>query len=434
MEQLTLNMTRRSLFEEIVSREQLENAYRQVKTNKGAPGIDGVTVEEFRDNLQEELLALIQDVKAWTYKPRPVRRVRIPKPGKKEHRMLGIPCVRDRVLQQSIQTVLSRIYEPKFSSNSFGFRPGRSQKDAIARAKQLVEEGKRWVVDIDLEKFFDTINHDRLMHRLAQDVTDKRILRLIGLTLRSGVMDEERYEPTEEGTTQGSPLSPLLSNIVLDELDKELERRGLQFCRYADDANIFVGSERAGQRVMTSITKFIEKKLKLKVNQTKSKVARAKRVRFLGLTIADKGVAISKESIKRAFEKIRLLIPRRTHQSIEKQIEKVNQWYRGWGEYYGITNFPSQLNTIEGHIRRRFRAQLVRNQKRRRHLYAKLIKQGVMPWRAREAFTARGVWALSKWRSIHCAWSNEWFTHQNLYAISSQNREHWYPLKFWKVL
>jgi group II intron reverse transcriptase/maturase len=338
------------------------------------------------------------------------------------------------VLQQSINLTLTRIYEPKFSDSSFGFRPGRSQKDAILRAQQLVEAGNHWVVDIDLEKFFDRINHDRLMHRLAQDVSDKRVLRLIGLTLRCGVLDEGGHEPTAEGSPQGSPLSPLLSNVVLDELDKELEHRGLSFCRYADDANIFVGSERAGKRVMQSITKFIEKRLKLKVNQTKSAVTKAKRVRFLGFSVVRGGIAISGKSIQRALEKLRSLIPRRSHHPLDRQVAKVDQWYRGWTEYYGITNFPAQFRYIEGHIRRRFRAQLVRNQKRRRHLYHRFVERGVPHSQARAAYDAKGTWQLANTRAATRAWSGAWFQSLGLRFIAEENRPHWRPLSHWKVL
>jgi RNA-directed DNA polymerase len=434
MEQLETEVKAEDLFEEVLSYEQLDRAYRKVRANRGAPGIDGVTVEEFGDRLQEELTGLAQEVREWRYKPKAVKRVRIPKPGKKEPRLLGIPCVKDRVLQESIRQTLERIYEPGFSESSYGFRPGRSQKDAIQRARSLVEGGKKWVVDIDLEKFFDQINQDRLMYRLADKVSDKRLLRLIGTTLRSGVLDGHRYEPAESGTPQGSPLSPLLSNITLDELDKELEKRGLSFCRYADDANIFVKSERAGQRVMQSVTRFIEKKLKLKVNKGKSKVAPAKRVRFLGITIVPNGICISKESLKRARAVLCRLIPRRTHRSIERQIAAVNRWYRGWTEYYGITNFPGQLKDIEGHIRRRFRAQMVANQKRRRHLYQALRRRGLSRSGARAAFKPLGIWGMSHQPAVFRAWSNEWFAQLGLYVLSHEHRRYWRPCSDWPRL
>lgn len=263
MEQLKLEIESRSLFEQITNPEELTRAYKAVKANKGAPGVDGITVEAFGENLKEEITRLREEVTTWTYRPQPVRRVMIPKPGSTKERPLGIPCVRDRVVQYAMKAVLEPIYEKDFSDSSYGFRPKRKQQQALERAKALVQEGKEWVVDIDLENFFGTINHDRLMATLAKKISDKRVLKLIGMTLRSGAMVNGTLEPTKEGSVQGSPLSPLLSNIVLDELDKELEKRGLSFCRWADDCNIFVSSKRAAERVMTGISKFIEGRLKL---------------------------------------------------------------------------------------------------------------------------------------------------------------------------
>ena len=282
MEQLKLEIESRKVFEQIINRDELTRAYKVVKANKGAPGIDGITVEAFGAHLHEEITRLIEEITTWTYRPKPVRRVMIPKPGSTKERPLGIPCVRDRVVQYAMKAVLEPLYEKDFSESSYGFRPNRRQQQALDRAKALVREGKEWVVDIDLENFFGTINHDRLMATLAKKIDDKRVLRLIGMTLRSGAMINGTLEPTSEGSVQGSPLSPLLSNIVLDELDKELERRGLSFCRWADDCNIFVSSQKAAERVMTGISKFIEGKLKLKVNREKSKVAQTKNVKISG--------------------------------------------------------------------------------------------------------------------------------------------------------
>jgi RNA-directed DNA polymerase len=263
------------LFEEICSLENLHEAFRQVKSNKGAPGIDGITVEKFAETKEKEIIRLKQEVENWSYKPSPVKRVEIPKPNG-GIRLLGIPTVKDRTLQFAIKQKLEPIYEPLFSKNSYGFRPGKSQEQAITKAKEIVSNGKEYVVDMDLSKFFDRINHDRLINRLGKEINDKRILRLIGITLRSGIMDKGELIPSEEGTVQGSPLSPLLSNIVLDELDKELEKRELEFCRFADDCNIFVKSEKAAIRVKESITRYVEKKLKLKVNEEKTKIGLSK--------------------------------------------------------------------------------------------------------------------------------------------------------------
>lgn len=268
--QLRLRLEDKSrLFERILEIYNLKEAFKRVKANKGAPGIDGITIEEYEheQNLEEELNQLKEEVQSWIYKPTPVKRVEIPKPNGKGTRNLGIPIIKDRVLHMAIKQVLEPILEPTFSNNSYGFRPGRSQQQAVQEAKRIVETGKEYVVDIDLSKFFDRINHDRLIHRLKAHIEDTRVLRLIGMILRSGVMIDGIKTPTEEGSVQGSPLSPLLSNAVLDELDKELEQRGLEFCRFADDCNIFTKTERSAGRIMASIKKFIEKKLKLKVNE-----------------------------------------------------------------------------------------------------------------------------------------------------------------------
>lgn len=416
MEQLKLEIESRKLFEQIIARDELTRAYHAVKANKGAPGIDGVTVEIFGEHLQEELTRLIEEVTTWTYRPQPVRRVMIPKPGSTKERPLGIPCVRDRIVQYAIKAVIEPLYEKDFSESSYGFRPNRRQQQALDRAKALVQEGKEWVVDIDLENFFGTINHDRLMATLAEKINDKRVLRLIGMTLRSGVIVNGNLERTSEGSVQGSPLSPLLSNIVLDELDKELERRGLSFCRWADDCNIFVGSHKAAQRVMTGVSKFIEGRLKLKVNWEKSKVALSKEVKFLGMTVAGALLIISTKAMAHAMDKVEALTPRRTHLSFETQIAEINRWHRGWKNYFQITEVPQQLATIEAHIRRRLRARIIAAQKRRRHLASKLERQGISrAFARRTAHSPRGIWALSISHAAHRAWSNSWFTRQGLF-------------------
>ena len=262
------------LFEDLCYASYLRIGFEQVKENKGKPGIDGVSIQDFEFRLEEELSRLQQELLNWTYKPSPVRRVEIPKPGGQGVRLLGIPTVRDRVVQTAVKLLLEPLFEPYFSRHSYGFRPGRSPHDAVQAAQNIVNSDKPYVVDIDLSKFFDRIHHDRLIARMGQRIIDKRILRLVGLMLRSGVMIEGVVVRSEEGTMQGGPLSPLLSNIVLDELDKELEKRGLEFCRFADDCNIFVKSQKAAERVMETVSQFIEGKLKLKVNRDKSQVAR----------------------------------------------------------------------------------------------------------------------------------------------------------------
>jgi RNA-directed DNA polymerase len=433
MDRLTLGNTENgmsNLLEQITDESQLQVAWKLVKANRGAAGVDGQTLEKFESKLKEELTRLRQEVLAWTYRPQAVRRVEIPKPGSREKRKLGIPTVRDRVLQQSIRLSLEPLYEPEFSEWSFGFRPGRGQQMAIEAAQRMVASGKDWVVDIDLEKFFDRINHDRLIHTLKLKVKDKRVLRLIGMILRSGVMCRGNYEDTTEGSPQGSPLSPLLSNIVLDELDKELEKRGLMFCRYADDAKIFVGSRKAGNRVMRSISILIEKRLKLVVNRTKSQVAPTKEVTFLGFVVLGREVLISPKSLKRANAKLRELIPRRTNVTFENQIERFNQWYRGWSSYYKLTSYPDQLYWVEAHARRRFRAQLVRNAKRPRTLIRKLLSLGVRARLARSSVCAgkRGTWRLSHTRAADIGWNNQWFRSRGFIERCTAALPHWKPL------
>jgi group II intron reverse transcriptase/maturase len=420
-------------YEEVSSPAQLLKAWKLVKANRGAPGVDGVTIEEFNANLKGNLKLLSTELQDWNYRPSPVRRVEIPKPGSAEKRKLGIPTVRDRVVQQSLKLSLEPLFEPGFSDSSHGFRPGRGQQTAIAHCKSIMEEGKEWVVDIDLEKFFDRINQDRVIFLLKKQVKDTRILRLIGEIMRSGVLEGEVIKETLEGSPQGSPVSPLLSNIVLDELDKELERRGLSFCRYADDAKIYVGSRKAGQRVMQSISTFIENKLKLKVNQAKSKVGQTADIVFLGFVVTKDFISISKKSYDRAMSKVKELVRRRTHIPLEDQIRTVNQWYRGWAAYYRLTNYPSQLATIEAHIRRRFRAQFVSNQKKRRNLAKKFIKLGV-PGRlaTSQSYKSRGWWWLSHSRAAEIAWSNAWFRAQGLTPVSDRPLSHWESIRIWK--
>lgn len=431
MEQLTLQIHNdEKLFEEISSERQLRSAFRAVKANHGAPGVEGVSVESFELHLEEEVSKLAEELREWRYEVQPVRRVRIPKPDGGE-RLLGVPTVRDRVVQCAIKMALEERFEPEFSESSFGFRPGRSQRDALAQAKRLVNEGKRWVVDIDLEKFFDQMNHDQVLNRVRRKVKDKRVVRLIGMTLRSGVLEGTDYEPSEQGSPQGSPLSPLLSNILLDELDKELEKRGLSFCRFADDCNIFTGSKKAAERVMGSISKFIERKLGLKVNKEKSKVGLAETVKFLGMTIRRGMITISHKAFDRAMVKVQELTPRRTHVPWEVQIATINRWYRGWSEYFGQTELPSQLQAIEAHVRRRLRGQLVRNQKRYRTLVRKLCQQGVKWSLARKAFNAGGTWRTAHHPAVERAWPVYWFRKEGLLTVSDQHRRHWQPLKLW---
>ncbi|MGL1932367.1 MAG: group II intron reverse transcriptase/maturase [Desulfotalea sp.] len=373
---------------------------------------------------------------SWCYKPSPVRRVEIPKPGKGTGvRLLGVPCIRDRVVQATIKFLLEPILDLSFSDHSYGFRPGYNQRQAIESAQRFVQEGKEYVVDIDLSKFFDRVNHDRLISLLSIQVKDKRILRLIGLILRSGVMKDGVVIPSDKGTPQGSPLSPLLSNVVLDELDKELERRGLEFCRFADDCNIFVRTSKSAERVMVNISKFIEGKLKLKINKDKSKVAHCQEVQFLGLTIMGGAVAISAQSMKRAMQKVKELTLRGTHLSLEATMKRINSWYKGWSGYYGMTQYPAQLRNVEAHVRRRLRSRFVDQQKKRCHLFKKLIKRGVPRGLTSKVYSNNGRWVLSNTMALTRAYPNRWFIDVVGQYIRSEERQlHWFPLHQWIII
>jgi len=433
MRQRSLCVDERSFFEKLCDQSNLEAGFKAVKKNGGAPGIDGVTIKEFESRMEEELVQLQLEIASWNYKPSPVRRVEIPKPGKGAGvRLLGVPCTRDRVVQATIKLLLEPILDLTFSDHSYGFRPGYNQRQAVEAAQRFVKSGKEYVVDIDLSKFFDRVNHDRLIYLLSAHIADKRILRLIGTILRSGIMKDGMVMLSEEGTPQGSPLSPLLSNVVLDELDKELERRGLEFCRFADDCNIFVRSLKSAERVMSSISKFIEGKLKLKINRDKSRVAHSRNVKFLGLTIIDGAIVISAQSMKRAMQKVKELIPRGTHLPLAATMKRINSWYTGWSGYYSMTQYPSQLGKIEAHIRRRLRSRFVDQQKKRRHLFRKLIKRGVPRGLASKVFSNNGRWVLSNTMALTRAYPVRWFIDVAGQWIRSEERQwHWFPLHQW---
>ena len=328
------------LMEEVCERENMKAALRRVEGNRGGPGSDGMTVEELRDDLKESWPEIREGLLSGTYKPQPVKRVEIPKPGGGV-RKLGVPTVMDRLIQQAVLQVLQPLWDPTFSEFSFGFRPGRSAHDAVAQAQEYVVEGCRWVVDIDLEKFFDRVNHDMLMGRVAKRVEDKRLLRLIRSFLNAGVMANGLVSPTEKGTPQGGPLSPLLSNLVLDDLDRELERRGHRFARYADDCNIYVKSERAGHRVMEGVSRYITKKLKLKVNREKSKVRRVVQGQFLGFGfILGKDGAVKRKAAPHAIKRMKQRVRELTRRTKGKSIDQVNvvldSNLNGWKGYVGF--------------------------------------------------------------------------------------------------
>ena len=423
-----------NLFESLCAIGILRHAFKMVKKNDGAAGIDRITIEEYEKKLEDNLEQLRRELVSLLYQPNPVRAVEIIKPAG-GIRQLGIPCIKDRIIQTAIKILIEPFFEPYFSENSYGFRPKRNQQQAVQKAQVIVASGKEFIVDIDIAKYFDTINHDRLITRLGTMIKDKRILRLIGITLRSGIMKNGLVAPSHEGVTQGSPLSPLLSNIVLDELDKELEKRGLEFCRFADDCNVFARTRKAAERIMESVSKFLKNKLKLEINKEKSKVAKSDRVKFLGLTIIMATIAISAVSMNRAMDKVKELTPRGTSLTIEQTVTKINKWYAGWSSYYAMTQYPNQLLRIEAHIRRRLRARIIDQKKSKRNIYNDFVSRGVSRRLAKVAYSNRKRWALSHTSAAEKAYPNKWFTNTlKQKTRSNENRAHWSDLRKWVKL
>jgi RNA-directed DNA polymerase len=340
------------LMEEVCERENLVRAWQRVRENKGAPGVDGRTIDDAKSYLREHWPDIRSHLLAGTYRPQPVKRVEIPKPDGGV-RKLGVPSVVDRLIQQAVLQVLQKRWDPTFSEHSYGFRPRRSAHQAVAQAQLYVAEGYNVVVDFDLEKFFDRVNHDILMARVAERVADKRVLKLIRAFLNAGVMEDGLVRPVDEGTPQGGPLSPLLSNLVLNDLDKELERRGHRFCRYADDCNIYVRSRRAGKRVMASVSRFLTKRLKLKVNEAKSAVARPEERKFLGFSIANDGSErrIAPNALAKFKARIRELTRRTRGKSLPQVVEELKPYLTGWRSYFGFCQTPRVLTNLEAWIR-----------------------------------------------------------------------------------
>jgi RNA-directed DNA polymerase len=387
------------LMESILERENMRRALHRVQKNDGAPGVDGMTVDELPRYLRRHWERIKAELLAGTYKPLPVRRKEIKKPDGGV-RLLGIPTVLDRLIQQATAQVLQAIWDHTFSEFSYGFRPGRSQHMAIRRAQSNIKNGCRWVVDLDLDKFFDRVNHDRLMSRLGSRIRDKRVLKLIGRFLRSGVLIEGLSEATEEGTPQGGPLSPLLSNIVLDELDKELERRELQFVRFADDCVIYVKSKRAGDRVKESITRFISRKLKLKVNETKSGVIQPGYSKYLGFGFthhkAAPKIRIHSKSLQRFRRRVRELTQRTRGRSIGSIIWELNEYLRGWWGYFSLCETPTSVRKLNAWILRRLRAYIWKQWKLPKTKLRELRKRGLPDSLARPlAATRKGPWHIS---------------------------------------
>lgn len=410
------------LMEEICDGGNLKRALRRVKRKRGAAGVDGMTVNELPIYLQEHWPEIREQLLSGTYKPKPVRRVEIPKPDG-GMRKLGIPTVLDRFIQQAILQVLQPAWDATFSEYSYGFRPGRSAHQAVAKAQEYITDGHAWVVDIDLEKFFDKVNHDVLMGRVAKRVSDKRLLKLIRAFLNAGVMENGLTELSDEGTPQGGPLSPLLSNLLLDELDVELGKRGHKFVRYADDCNIYVRSERAGLRVMESVSRFITKKLKLKVNEKKSKVAEPSKREFLGFsfTRGEKPKRrIGPKALKRLKKRIGELTRRTKMVGIRRMVEELSRYLRGWVNYFGSCETPSVLRDIDSWIRRRLRCVIWKQWKRGRVRYAELRKLGISSdLAAMASSSAHGPWRHSHSKAMHIAFPNAYFQSLDLISLAA---------------
>jgi RNA-directed DNA polymerase len=414
------------LIEAVVARENLLKAYSQVMGNKGAAGVDGRSVEQLKPYLQAHWAQIKEDLLQGSYQPQPVRCVEIAKPAG-GMRQLGIPTVVDRLIQQALHQVLSPLFEPGFSESSYGFRPRRSAQQAVAQARAYVAQGRRWVVDLDLEKFFDRVNHDILMSRLARRISDKRVLRLIRRYLQAGMMVGGVVGQRVEGTPQGGPLSPLLSNILLDALDKELERRGHKFCRYADDCNIYVRSRTAGQRVMKSVSQFLAKRLRLQVNVEKSAVARPWHRKFLGYTMTwhkQARLKIAPESIQRLKAKVRKIIREGRGRSLPQVIKELNPLLRGWLQYFRLAEVKGVFEELDGWLRRKLRCLLWRQWKRPITRAKNLMKRGLKELRAwKSATNGRGAWWNAGASHMNEAFPKSYFDRSGLIALLDQLRK-----------
>lgn len=411
------------LMEEVCQRSNLEEALRRVRANRGSPGIDGITVDGLVEHLKQHWPAIREQLLQGTYQPQPVKRVEIPKPDGGV-RKLGIPTALDRFIQQAVLQVLQRRWDPTFSPHSYGFRPRRSAHQAVTAAQGFIAEGYRYVVDLDLEKFFDRVNHDILMGRIAKRINDPRLLRLIRAFLNAGVMENGLVSSTDEGTPQGGPLSPLLSNIVLDDLDRELTQRGLRFARYADDCNIYVRSRRAGERVMHGVTRFLTTRLKLKVNEQKSAVARPWERKFLGFSFTN-GKApkrrIAPTALLRFREKVRELTRRTRGVSLDAMVTKLSRYLQGWRGYFSFCETPSVLRDLDSWIQRRLRAVLWKQWRRGKTRFAELRKRNVSrDLAAQTAGSCHGPWRISKSPALHFAFPTAYFTSLRLPKLATR--------------
>jgi len=384
------------LMEQVVRRENMLAAYKRVVRNRGAPGVDGMTVDELWEHCRAHWAKVREELLRGTYRPQPVRQVEIPKPGGRGIRTLGIPTVLDRMIQQALLQVLTPIFDPRFSEASFGFRPGRGAHDAVKAARSHIAAGHRWVIDMDLEKFFDRVNHDVLMARVARRVKDKRVLRLIRRFLQAGVMAGGVASPRAEGTPQGGPLSPLLSNILLDDLDQELERRGHRFVRYADDCNVYVKSRAAGERVLASLQRFLSKRLRLRINRAKSAVSRPWERKFLGYSVTvhrRPKLRVAPQSVKRLKSKLRPLLRAGRGRSLSRVCRELTRVVRGWVAYYRLAEVKASFEMLDQWIRRKLRCILWRQWKRPGTRQKELRRRGLDPERARaSAMNGRGPW------------------------------------------
>lgn len=409
-----------ALMERVLERQNLMRAYQRVVSNKGAAGIDQMPVTALKAHLQQHWPTLRERLLAGDYHPQPVRRVSIPKPQGGE-RILGIPTVQDRLIQQALHQVLSPMLEPTFSDHSYGFRPGRSAHQAVKAMQRHINDGRRWVVDLDLAQFFDRVNHDVLMGRLAHRITDRRVLTLIRRYLQAGMLEGGLVSPRREGTPQGGPLSPLLSNVLLTGLDRELERRGHRFCRYADDCNIYVRSRRSGERVMASVTHFLERHLRLKVNTAKSAVDRPWRRGFLGYSVTwhkQVRLRIAPKRLKAVATKLRPLLRRSRGQSLTMTIQNLNPVLRGWVNYYRLTASKRPVAVLDGWLRRRLRLTLWRQWKQPRTRARNLMRLGVLEARAwRSATNGRGPWWNSGASHMHAALPKKVFDRLSLVSL-----------------
>lgn len=414
---MTWQDSHENLLERILTSENMHKAWTRVKQNKGAAGVDNMSIDEMPEYLREHWQGIRASLMEGSYEPSPVLRVEIPKPTGGV-RLLGIPTVRDRLIQQAIAQVLTEICDPDFSECSYGFRPGRSAHDAVYQAREYISQSYAMAVDVDLEKFFDTVNHDVLMHRVSRKIHDKRVLRLIGRFLRAGVCIDGRLHGTPQGVPQGGPLSPILSNILLDELDKELETRGHRFVRYADDFVIFVKSVRAGNRVMQSIRRFLEKTLKLKVNEAKSHVGPTDQLEFLGFTFKNTSIRWSERAFQEFRRRIKRLTGRSWGVSMAFRLKKLAEYVRGWMNYFGIAEYYRPIPELDHWLRRRIRMCYWKQWRKCRTKVHNLLKLGV-PLKAAISvgMSRKSFWHLSKTYATQLGMTNQWLKEKGLISI-----------------